>query len=132
MIERNVACILLYDDKKRILLQHRAEDAERLPGYWAFFGGGIEKGETPKEAVIRESLEELSYQLENPELVVVQRFEGQCIKGLKNVFMEKYNPHKGISLNEGQNKGWFNVDDSLKLKMISHDKKVLSYIKGGY
>jgi 8-oxo-dGTP diphosphatase len=31
------------------------------PGCWAFFGGHIDPGETPEEAVKRELLEEISY-----------------------------------------------------------------------
>ncbi|HIH17265.1 MAG: 7,8-dihydro-8-oxoguanine triphosphatase [archaeon GW2011_AR6] len=60
-MRRDVAVIILYDNKKRILLQHRGKNSPRLPGYWAFFGGGIEKGETPEQAVRRECKEELNY-----------------------------------------------------------------------
>jgi 8-oxo-dGTP pyrophosphatase MutT (NUDIX family) len=31
------------------------------PGYWAFFGGHLDPGETPEEAVKRELLEEIGY-----------------------------------------------------------------------
>ncbi|MDP2708681.1 MAG: NUDIX domain-containing protein [bacterium] len=58
---RNVALIILFDQDKKILLQHRAEDAKRLPGYWGFFGGGIDQGETPEQAVRRETMEVLKY-----------------------------------------------------------------------
>lgn len=86
---RNVSLLLLFDEKKRILLQHRTDDAPRLAGYWAFFGGGIEKGETPEDAVRREIMEELEYELVNPNLVMVQDFETAGINGKKICFYGK-------------------------------------------
>jgi len=50
---KKIALVILYDSKKRLLLQHRSDDSKVLPGYWGFFGGNIEKGETPEKAVKR-------------------------------------------------------------------------------
>ena len=51
MIRRNAALIVLYDNNHRMLLQHRDNNAPWLPNSWAFFGGGIEYGESAEEAV---------------------------------------------------------------------------------
>ena len=93
---RNVSIIILYDEKKRMLLQHRDENAERLPGYWAFFGGGMNEGETPEQAVIRETKEELDYDLDKPQSVWVQEFKGRNTSGTKYVFIEKYDTSKKL------------------------------------
>ena len=61
-MRRDVSLIILYNKDKRMLLQHRAKDAPRAPDFWAFFGGGIDEGETPEEALVRESMEELHWQ----------------------------------------------------------------------
>lgn len=34
------ACILLYDKNKRILIQHRDNNAPTSPNYWGFLGEG--------------------------------------------------------------------------------------------
>ena len=128
MKQRNAAIILLYNDQKEILLQHRTEDAKRLPGYWALFGGGIEEGETPEETVRRETFEELHYQLENPKKVMVQNFR----EGKKYVFMEKYNPSQKLELHEGQGMKWIKLSNIKEMKIIDHDKKVLKFIKDKY
>lgn len=129
---RNVAIIILYDQDKKILLQHRAEDAKRLPGYWAFFGGGIEAGETPEQAVKRETLEELNYTLKNPRLIMKQDFLSKDETTEKHVFVEKFDQSKKITLGEGQNFGWFHLSEINNLKIIDHDIEVLKYIKDKY
>lgn len=40
-------------------MQHRDNNAPYEPNMWGFFGGHIEEGETPEQAVVREIKEEL-------------------------------------------------------------------------
>lgn len=42
-------------------LQKRSDDAERHPGWFTIFGGGVEPGETTEEAMLREIKEELNF-----------------------------------------------------------------------
>lgn len=53
-----VGCLVLTDNNK-ILLQQRGNDWDRFPGCLATFGGQIELGETPMQALVRELKEEL-------------------------------------------------------------------------
>ena len=131
---RNVAVILLYDKNKKILLQHRAEDAERLPGYWGFFGGGIDAGETPEQTVRRETLEELNYHLGKPKLIMKHKFfyPGDTKTNIMYVFMEEYDETKKLTLGEGQGMGWYDLAETGGLKIIDHNFKVLKYIKNKY
>lgn len=131
-MRREVAVILLYDKEKRILLQHRSDDAKKLPGYWTFFGGGIKSGETPLEAVKREAQEELEYSLHNPRHVLTQEFQGKDNHGTKDVFMEKYDSSQELILREGKAMGWKTIKETKKLKMVAHDKDVLEQIIGKY
>ncbi|MDO8592154.1 MAG: NUDIX domain-containing protein [bacterium] len=129
---RNVALIVLYDKNKKILLQHRAEDAERLPGYWGFFGGGIEAGETPDQAVRRETREELNYELKNPKLVMTHEYVHEDRKGVQYIFMEEYDKNKKLTLGEGQGMEWYHLSELDGLKIISFDLEALKYIEGKY
>ncbi len=70
----NLSAVILYDDRGRMLLQHRTDDAPTFPGFWSFFGGGVEPGETLEEAAVREALEELSYTLKAPHHWLSQPF----------------------------------------------------------
>ncbi|MBI4151104.1 NUDIX domain-containing protein [Candidatus Woesearchaeota archaeon] len=59
---RRIAIFTLIQEK-RMLLQHRDAHPKYRPNMWGFFGGGIEQGETPEKAVIREAHEELQISL---------------------------------------------------------------------
>jgi 8-oxo-dGTP pyrophosphatase MutT (NUDIX family) len=129
METRNVAIIVLHDAKKKILLQQRSNDAERYPGYWGFFGGGIEGRETPEEAVRRECLEELCYQLENPLLVMRHKFSDKAYSGVKYVFIEPYDARKKLVQKEGQGLRWVGIHEINWLKTVEHDKDVYDFLR---
>lgn len=128
MIIRKCAAILLFDSKKRILVQHRTDDAPTNAGNWSFFGGTMEDGETPDIAIKRECLEELNYNLENPKLIMIHGFKNE----LRHIFVERYDPSKGIELLEGQGMDWVKPDEFLKLNFIEGDEEIIDYIKDKY
>ena len=123
MAEKQVSVLILYDEN-RILLQHRTEDAPIFPSHWAFFGGGIERGESPEQAVARESLEELGYAVSAPRLLTAQRFVYDGIECTKHVFIEKYDG-AALVLGEGQGMGWFLPAETRELKMVDHDRAIV-------
>lgn len=43
-----------------------------------------------------------------------------------------YDKNKKLTLGEGQGMEWFNIDELDGIKIVSHDMKVLKYIKGKY
>ena len=59
---RQDAAAILYTPDGRYLMQLRDDKAGlRAPGHWGLFGGGVEPGESPRVAVIRELQEELEF-----------------------------------------------------------------------
>lgn len=127
-----VAVAILYDDEGKMLLEHRAETRKSFPGYWALFGGRIERNETPEDAVRREIKEELGYTLSNPVFLLTQELsQGSG----KHVFVEKYDGVQPLVLNpyESQKYGWFTLKETKNLKQIPHDleplQKVWEYIQ---
>lgn len=57
----HVAIAILYCDNQFLLQLRDNIPGILYPGHWAFFGGHIEPGETPEDAVKRELLEEIGY-----------------------------------------------------------------------
>ena len=128
MAVRDVSLLILYTSAGHILLQHRTDDAFRLPGYWAFFGGGIEQGENPTEALTRELREELSYLVQNPKLLLAQKVRDEENDNTKYVFVEQYRD-QSLILGEGQAMGWFSPDETHGLKMVDHDRFVVEQVR---
>lgn len=64
---KRAAAIIIRNDE--ILLMHRLKDGEE---YFVFPGGGVEKGESTKDAVIREIKEELGLEITINRLLFVQ------------------------------------------------------------
>ena len=66
-----VAIAILHQDGK-FLMQLRDNIPTILyPGFWAFFGGHVEAGETPEAAVVREVMEEINYAMPSPTFFMI-------------------------------------------------------------
>ena len=130
MKKRNVAVIIFYDDKKRILLQDR-RGISKVGEEWGFFGGEIDKDETPEQAVVRETKEELNFDLK--EYKYVGEYGYEIKESLKKKFDNfdfgavlckvfiaplKNNLYKFIQ-KEGINMQLFSLNEAEKLKMVS-------------
>lgn len=61
--------IIFEDDQWKLIYEFRALDLVRQPGEISFPGGRVEKGETFKQAAIRETMEELLIERKNINLI---------------------------------------------------------------
>lgn len=130
---RRVSLFVLVDKNKKLLLQHRDSTAKRLPLHWAFFGGGIEEGETPEDALAREAKEELQIELINPKLF--KRYVQMVSSGMieKYVFIaqtdfESNNLKK--QQQEGDDLGFFSYEEIRSLKISDNDLVILRDLFG--
>lgn len=120
-----IAVMFLYDKDKKVLMQHRAEDEEFYAGYWGCFGGHIEDGETPKEALKRELFEELEYKIQDPHLLMTSEFQDGDRMVTTYNFIEPYDTTQPLIQHEGQDYGWFTVDEALNLKISDLRREAL-------
>ena len=141
MKTRNVALIIFYDEQKRILLQDR-RGISRLGEEWGFFGGEIKEDETPEQAVIRETKEELGFDLK--EYKYVGEYSYKINDSLKRkspyfkfdiikckVFIASLNDNLSkLKQKEGKNMKLFSLKEAKKLKMVSKgDIKTVRMLK---
>jgi len=129
MFKRQVAVIIFYDEKKRILLQNRA-GISKFGEEWGFFGGGVEGDETPNEALVREIKEELDYQLKDHSFLkevhyITNEFDIKLyifispLKDKLNKFSQK----------EGKGMKLYSLEKAKKLKMMPTDYPLLELLK---
>ena len=105
-----VALAMLQRDG-RWLIQLRDESPTIVaPGCWGLFGGHLEPGETPEQALRRELLEEISWQPPDLELVMVHpihRRTAHVFRGELSVPLEQ------LQLLEGQDLDLVSPEDFL-------------------
>lgn len=103
-----VAIAILYQGDQ-FLLQLR-DDIPTIawPGHWAFFGGHLDPGESPDDAVYRELREEIGY--DAPQLELFERVEDDTV--VRHVYHGPLVvPVDGLVLSEGLDLGLWSVAD---------------------
>ena len=75
--KRRAAKVIIVDERRRVLLLSGIDRTKpSVPPWWFAVGGGLELGESPAEAAVREIYEETGLRLENPgPIVFTRRFE---------------------------------------------------------
>src|SRR3989344_2047057 len=98
--------------KGKILFQLRDENG-RNPNKWGIFGGGIKKGETPTEALIREVKEELGIKISK--LDILKEYKIPFID--YHIFEINLNySQKNLKLNEGKDMKFMTIKEFLNKK----------------
>ena len=84
-----MAAIIIFDDGKYLLQLRDDKPGIFFPGHWGLFGGGVDAGEHPLDALRRELGEELGLTAVQPRLLT--RFEFDLVPmGLTRIYREFY------------------------------------------
>lgn len=108
---------VIHDGRGHFLLQQRDDIAGIYePGQWGFFGGGVENGESPQEALSRELEEELEIAAIDaaPEVFRLDRGTYGILNIGLSLLIDMGQP---LSLREGRSFQWFAVDEILDLPL---------------
>lgn len=112
------------DGKVYIYLQKKSSNAPRHAGYFAFFGGGSEVGETPEETLVREIQEELDYTLKKFELLDTYDFKW----GISSMFIGEVESEfeSLVEVREGEYGRFFSKDEiSSEQNFDEDDRRIL-------
>lgn len=127
MNPKDGAKIIIFSPDK-ILLFHRDNiPTIRSPDCWQLVGGGIEEGEAPVQGLVREVQEEVSYDLREFKLITKTKgSQGEDV-WVYVAFVDKDEEPKFIlGLGEGQEIGWFTIDEALAIKLTPGTRILLS------
>jgi len=130
---RKVALLLPYNEKLEILFQNRKKINKPYTKDYGFFGGQIEEGETPEQALSREMMEELEIKtkdLEELEFFKKFRFEIKELNMGAELFMFlcKMPDLEKIKVNEGEAEV-FKLSEIFDLNISPWDKEMLEEIE---
>lgn len=127
IIGKGAGIILIANDGK-ILLQYRDKNSRWNRDSWSEFGGQIEEGETPEEAIKRELKEELGIEL--VDLKFFKKYKLQRKKGIYEQFV--FTAPLNYSLKslkkrqkEGKDLALFAHEEIKNLKMANYTREIL-------
>ncbi len=111
---KKIAAIIFYNNQGELLLYKRDnKPGIPFPGHWDLFGGHVEEGETPEEALVREVKEELGYDLK--EYSFFREYnctEGDAYPNVKYIYHGPFNvPVSRITLFEGDYVQYFRKEE---------------------
>ncbi len=109
---------------------HLRDDKEGVlhPGCWAGFGGSVENGKSPEEALVREVLEETGLQLRKASFlaeVVDERAEGGGGDRVRIYVTDMAIGPEDIELTEGAGVGVFSIDELKFMRLSPFVRRVL-------
>lgn len=122
----NVSCIIPFNKKGELLLQKKTMDYKFVPGSWALFGGGIEEGETPEQAMKREINEELvGMDVNQFKFIKKEDYKEEGVSGIREgeiylfggLFKEDLSE---LSIKEGGGFALFKPEELKSLPLIPH------------
>lgn len=115
------------DGKMFVFLQKRNKNARVLADHFAFFGGKMEKGENPIQALEREIKEELDFDVKNYQFLG-QYHSFSDVSVMLNVYFVKIGDdfENMITVREGEYGKFFSEDEVAKEpKLIESDKMII-------
>lgn len=124
------AGVILFNRKGELLLLLR-DDIPSIghPNHWNLVGGGIEDGESPEQAAIREAEEEIGVRLDEVPLFRLYSIACEHVPGLVHPYYVHWSrlerPIEDLTLGEGQDMRFFAPAELSGLRIIPHEVGIL-------
>ncbi|HLF79259.1 MAG TPA: NUDIX domain-containing protein [Dehalococcoidia bacterium] len=111
-----VACLIAVNARGEVLLMQRDEKPGlSFPGHWNLIGGGVEAGETPEQALVRETDEEIGVSLAGYRAFGIYFWKQYEV----HVFVSDLDlPLSALTLGEGQDLRFFSPQQTLDLTLV--------------
>ena len=116
--------LIIENGEGKVLLQLRDKRRDiPWPDSWGTFGGQIEEGESPGEAIRREIREELMYDLSDPEYFGNFPFDGYDIFMYRKV-LPHFSLHE-VTVCEGQRAAFLSLDEVREAPCAANCKEIV-------
>jgi 8-oxo-dGTP diphosphatase len=125
-MHKDLALIFFYKDNK-ILFQDR-RNSSTFGEEWGFFGGHIERGETPAEAVVRETKEELTFSLKKFRFIQTSQHHWNDWTCTVHAFAAPLPKLSSFTQKEGQGMKLLTEKEALALKFNPPDYDIIRYV----
>ena len=130
-IRKDVQAVIFDEKAKKVLLVKKL-DLKNFSYKWRLLKGGIEKGETEKEALKREILEEVG--LKNIQIldkIYSYEFTFKNVKHLVSTYLVKANSNEEIKLQTSEvvDYAWVSKEQALKMLFWENEKEALKLLK---
>lgn len=116
-------------DNRVLLVKRHPEKSQG--NTWGVPGGKLEKGETPREAVIREIKEEVGLDIDDESLMAIGTFYCRLpsVDYTYHIFYKSFKtlPKVQLELTEHVDAKWVTHEESSRLHLISGGQEVLEY-----
>ena len=132
---KHIAMVLLFDRQDRLLIYLRDNKPEiPFPNHWDLFGGHVEEGEAPEEALVRELKEELGVDLKQWRLFrSYVCTEGDAYPNVKHIFWAKIDKTPDeLQLYEGQTLKSIGIEERKNVKFANILGKIVDdFVQAG-
>lgn len=118
--------IIFFDKSGNLLIQDRRNIKKQGKPY-GFFGGSIEKGETPEKAIVREVREELSIDLDYFKLIKELNEKNKELDLKYYIYLAHIPDRSKIDVKEGE-LFFTNIKEVFSLALSDRDKSILKDI----
>jgi 8-oxo-dGTP diphosphatase len=119
---KRIAQVLLFDRQNRLLIYLRDDKPSiPFPNHWDFFGGHLEDGEMPEQALVRETKEELGIDLKDWNFFQTYLCpQGDVYLNTKYIYWARINSSaEELTLYEGQRLKSISVEERGQIKFAN-------------